>query len=112
QRSKGNRSRHEIVIVTAVAVSVKVRVVLIELHRGPADRMVTAFSRPLDNTLPGAVVGKKVLQRSAFRRGVFRVRMIVIEACTVRENQIALHLMKRKRPMGIDLSELVFFFIL
>ena len=38
--------------------------------------------------------------------------MIVIEACAVRENQIALHLVKRKRPMGIDLGELVFFFIL
>ena len=38
--------------------------------------------------------------------------MIVIEACAVRKNQIAFHLMKRKRPMGIDLGELVFFFIL
>ena len=38
--------------------------------------------------------------------------MIVIEACAVRENQIALHLMKRKRPMGIDLGKLVLFFIL
>ena len=38
--------------------------------------------------------------------------MIVIEACAVRENQIALHLMKRKRPMGIDLGELILFFIL
>ena len=38
--------------------------------------------------------------------------MIVIEACAVRENQIALHLMKRKRPMGIHFGELVLFFIL
>ncbi len=38
--------------------------------------------------------------------------MVVVETCAVREDQIALHLMKRKRPMGIDLGELVFFFVL
>ena len=38
--------------------------------------------------------------------------MIVVEPCAVRKNEIALHLMKRKWPMGIDLGELVFFFIL
>src|SRR6185503_8887136 len=112
QRRKWNRARDEIVIVTAVTMSVKVRVVLVELHMGPAERMVATLRCPLDNTLPGTVMGKKVFQRSTFRSGVFGVGMIVIEPCAVREDQIALHLMKRKRPMGIDLGELVFFLIL
>ena len=109
---KWNRARDEIVIVATVTMSVKVRVVLVELHMGPAERMVTPLRRPLSNTLPGTVMGKNIYKRSAFRRGIFRVRMVVIEACAVREDQIALHLMKRERPMGIDLGELVFFFIL
>ena len=53
--------------MTAVTMSMKVRVVLIELHMGSAERMVAAFRRPLGNTLPGTVVGKKVFQCSAFR---------------------------------------------
>ena len=40
--------------------SVKVRVVLVELHMGPADRMVATLRRSLDNTLPGTVMGKDI----------------------------------------------------
>ena len=46
--------------MTAVTVSVKVRVVLVELHRGPAERMVATLRRPLGNALPGTVMGKKI----------------------------------------------------
>ena len=60
QRREGNRPREKIVIVTAVTVSVKVRVVLVELHMGPAERMVTALRRPLDNALTGTVMSKNI----------------------------------------------------
>ncbi len=79
---------------------------------GPAERMVATCCRPLDNTLPGTIMSKDLFQRSAFRRGIFRVRMVIIETRAVGKDQIALHLMKRERPMGIDLGELVFLFIL
>ena len=61
QRWKGNRAWYEIVIMTAVTVSVKVRVVFVELHMGPADRMVTPLRRPLNYALAGTVMGKDVL---------------------------------------------------
>ena len=61
QRSEGNRAWYEIVIVTAVTVSVEVRVVFVELQMGPTDRMVTPLRRPLDNALAGTVMGKDVL---------------------------------------------------
>ena len=98
--------------MTTVTVAVEVRIVLIELHGRPAEHLVAALRRPLGDPLSGPVMGQKIFQRPTFRRGIFRVRMVVVEAGSVREDQITLHLMKRKRPMGIDLGKFVFFFVL
>ena len=38
--------------------------------------------------------------------------MVVVESRAVRQDQIALHLVKRKRSMRIDLGEIVLFFVL
>ncbi len=84
--------------------SVKIRVVFIELHGGPAEHLIAPLRRPLGNPFPRTVVGKERSHRSAFRRGIFRMCMVVVEAGPIREHQIALHLMKRKRPMGIEVS--------
>ena len=44
--------------MTAITVPVKVRVVLVKLYMGPAERTVASLRRPLDNTLPGTVMRK------------------------------------------------------
>src|SRR4051794_29713553 len=38
--------------------------------------------------------------------------VVVIEASAVRQDEIALHLVERKGPMGIELRELVLFLVL
>jgi hypothetical protein len=38
--------------------------------------------------------------------------MIVVKPCTVREHQIAFHLVKRERPMRIEARKLIFFSVL
>ncbi len=98
--------------MTPVTVSVKIRVVLIELHRLTTETLVSAISCPLDNPLARPVMNDKVFQRSAFRRGVLRMRMVVVEPRAVRQHQIALHVVKGKRPMPVALREFVFFFVL
>ena len=80
--------------MAAVTMSVKIRVVLVELQMRSTKRMITPFRRPLGNALPGTVMSQEIFQRSAFRRGILRVRMVVIEARAVRKHEIALHLVK------------------
>ena len=98
--------------MTAITVAVKVGIVLVELHMSPAETLVSAIGCALDDALPGPVMRQQVFERATFGSGIFGMGVVVVESRAVRQDQIALHLVKRKRSMRVDLGEIVLFFVL
>ena len=62
---------------------------------------------PLDDPLAGPLMGHKTFQRSALRAEYSGCVLVVVETRTVRQHQIAFHVVKGKRPMPIEPCEFV-----
>ena len=104
-RSHGTSRGHEIVVVAAVASGRRNR--CCSCRAAPAGLPAAAFSpaRALrEDALPRLVLRHDLSKRGALRRGILRVRMIVVKTRAVAEHEIALDLLKRQRPVLIDLE--------
>ena len=94
QRLERNRPRNQIIVMTAVTMPVEIGVVLIQLNVRSAECLITALSRPKEQPLARPVVRYQITHRAAFGSRIFRMGMIVVKACAVRQDQIALHLVE------------------
>ena len=90
----------EVIVVAAVAVAAEVGVVLVELDRARAAArdLPRAF---LEQALAGLVLRDDVHERGAFGRGVFGVRVVVVEARAVAQDQVALDFLEGELALGV-----------
>ena len=95
-----------------ITVPMKVRIVLIELHVRATQRAISTLGCLVEGSFACSIVGHEIAQGPALGRGVLRMCVVVIEPGAVRQHEIALHFMERKRPKGVNLGELILFLIL
>ena len=95
---------HQKIVMAAVRVADKVGVVLVKPHflAGLGELFISPTRAFFKDALARLVLSHELPQRGALGRRVLRVRVVVIKARSIREDEIALDLLVGKRAVLVD----------
>src|SRR5205807_10280818 len=100
----GDVATHQVIVVTTVTVPGEIGVVFVEPNFVPGwQRLVSAPRALCKNALACFILSRYLTKSCAFWRGIFRVRVIVVEPGAVGQDEVAFYFLETAGAAFIDL---------